>query len=108
MIKTINSLVEFQHDAVLSEDLVLVDFYAEWCNPCKHMSGVLDNLLPELEKTFKVYKVNVDILPELALEHQVTTIPTLFVYELGKCEMIDPDVDTEEWLMQSLNKWVNK
>lgn len=100
------SLLEFEKKVLQSDDLILVDFFANWCNPCKHMSSILDEILPEIGGTFTVYKVDVDKEPELTLQHNVTTIPTLFVYKNGDNKMIDPDVDTKEWLLESLKEWM--
>ena len=60
----------------IADGLVLVDFYADWCGPCKMIAPVLDELAQEVEKTAKVVKVNVDHCKEVAAEYQVMSIPT--------------------------------
>jgi thioredoxin 1 len=79
MIKYVKTEEEFNiHDGV-----VLVDFYADWCGPCKMVAPQLDKIqtdYPELT----ILKVDVDALPALANKHDVTNIPSLDVYEAGK------------------------
>lgn len=71
--------------AVLESDIpVLVDFYADWCGPCKMMSPVLDQLSNELEGQIKIGKVNVDDDPELAGQYKVMSIPNLVLIKNGQ------------------------
>ena len=66
-----------------SEKKVLVDFYADWCGPCRMVSPLVDEIGEEATD-FLVAKVNVDNEPELAAEFGVSTIPTLVVMKDGK------------------------
>ncbi len=66
----------------IADGLVLVDFYADWCGPCKMIAPVLDELAQEVEKTAKV--VNVDHCKEVAAEYQVMSIPTLILFKDGQ------------------------
>jgi thioredoxin 1 len=68
---------------LIREGLVLVDFYADWCGPCKMLGPVLDNLAEELKGKVKIVKVNVDELSEIAQEYGVMSIPTLILFENG-------------------------
>ncbi len=68
----------------IADGLVLVDFYADWCGPCKMIAPVLDELAQEVEKTAKVVKVNVDHCKEVAAEYQVMSIPTLILFKEGQ------------------------
>jgi len=62
---------------------VLVDFYAEWCGPCKMMSPILEQL--EKDNTeVKIVKVNVDEAQELAMQYEVMSIPTIYIFKQGK------------------------
>ena len=71
--------------AVLESDIpVLVDFYADWCGPCKMMSPVLDQLSNELEGQIKIGKVNVDDDPELAGQYKVMSIPNFVLIKNGR------------------------
>ena len=73
----------FEKEVLNSDKPVLLDFFANWCGPCKMIAPVLDEIAQERED-IKVCKVNVDEEPELAAQYQVVSIPTLFVMEKGK------------------------
>lgn len=66
-----------------SEQKVLLDFYAEWCNPCRMVSPLVDQIAEE-NPQYIVGKINVDNEPELARIFQVSSIPTLVVLQNGK------------------------
>lgn len=76
----------WQPEVLEAEIPVLVDFWAEWCGPCKAISPVLDELAGELADQLKIVKVNVDELPELAGQFGVRSIPTLLVIKSGNVE----------------------
>ena len=78
--KIIESVEEFEK--VIKEDKVLVDFYADWCGPCKMISPILEQVEKEEEVT--IVKVNVDELQDLATKYGVMTIPNLKLFEKGK------------------------
>ena len=75
---------EFEDEVVASEKPVLVDFWAEWCGPCKMLSPVLDEIAGELGETVKIAKVNVDDNQELAARFGVRAIPTLLFFKDGE------------------------
>ena len=68
----------------ISSGLVLVEFYADWCGPCKMIAPVLDELATELEGTVKIVKVNVDNCQSVAAEYKVMSIPTLILFKDGQ------------------------
>ena len=74
----------FNEEVVNSPTPVLVDFWAEWCGPCKMIAPVLEQLSAELQGKMKIAKVNVDESPQLAGQFNVMSIPTLLVFKGGK------------------------
>ncbi len=73
----------FEEEVLKADGKVLVDFYADWCGPCRMMSPVIDDIAKELDGTVKVGKVNVDNNQELAIKYDVMSIPTIMVFEKG-------------------------
>ncbi|MDR2482505.1 MAG: thioredoxin [Treponema sp.] len=73
----------FEDEVLRSSIPVLVDFWAEWCRPCRAISPLLEKLAEEYEGRVKVGKVNVDEQNELAGRHNVVSIPTLVLYKDG-------------------------
>ena len=73
----------FEEEVLKSQKPVLVDFYADWCGPCKMLSPVVDKVAEESED-IKVVKINVDEAQDLAMKYQVMSIPRLVVIKRGK------------------------
>lgn len=74
---------QFESEVLKAKGLVLVDFWAEWCMPCKMLSPVVDQIADEMPE-IKVCKVNIDEQPSLAAEYKVMSIPTLIMFKDGK------------------------
>ena len=73
----------FEEEVLKSEKTVLIDFYANWCGPCKMLSPIIEAVANENEE-IKVVKINVDNEQDLAIEYQVMSIPTIVVIKNGK------------------------
>lgn len=74
----------FEAEVLESELPVLVDFYADWCGPCKMMAPVVEKLAEEMAGQIKVGKLNVDDEPQLAQKYRVVSIPTFLVFQGGE------------------------
>lgn len=83
MAKIINSN-EFQNDVLNGDGAILVDFFAEWCGPCKMVAPVLEELSTELEGKARIFKVDVDKSGDLAEKYEITGVPTLIIFKDGK------------------------
>ena len=82
----------FQAEVLESAETVLVDFYADWCGPCKMLSPVVDEIAGEVSSC-KVVKLNVDEAPNVAARYNVMSIPTLMVFRQG--EAVDRSVGVQ-------------
>ncbi len=74
----------FRNEVMNSDKPVLLDFYAEWCGPCKMLSPVLHEIAEEKADVLKIGKINVDEQMELAQHFQVFSVPTLMLFKNGK------------------------
>ena len=72
------------NDIINGNDLVLVDFYADWCGPCKMMSPIQQEVKLNLKDAVKIIKVNVDQHQDLANHFMVRGVPTLMLFKTGK------------------------
>ena len=78
----------FEEEVLKSDKIVLIDFWASWCGPCRMMSPVVDEIAEEMNNTVKVCKVNIDEEQNLAVKYNVMSIPTFValkdVKEIGR------------------------
>ncbi len=101
MAKNVNDN-EFEGEVLKADGPVMVDFWAEWCGPCKAMSPLVDELSGEMGEKLKVVKVNIDESPEAPTKFGVRGIPTFMIFKGGQV------VDTRVGGMSKsqLSEWV--
>ncbi|MFV0287889.1 MAG: thioredoxin [Mycoplasmatales bacterium] len=87
----------------INDKLVIVDFYADWCGPCKMLEPILDELAKEIED-LKVVKVDVDEYQEIASEYDVMSMPTMLLFKEGK--LIDQKIGLTT--KEDLQTWIGK
>lgn len=75
---------DFENEVLNSDQVVLVDFWATWCGPCRAIAPTLETLADEYAGRAKIVKVDVDANPETAQRYGIRSIPTLFVFKNGE------------------------
>lgn len=94
----------FEEEVLKSDKPVLVDFYADWCGPCKMMAPVVEELAELYHGKAKVGKLNVDDNEDIAMKYGVMSIPTLLIIKNGSVEAKMIGVQKKEALMDALDK----
>ena len=74
----------FESEVVNSELPVLIDFWAEWCGPCKEIAPILDEINNEMDDKIKIVKINIDKNPNIPNQYGIQSIPTLIIFKKGE------------------------
>lgn len=91
-------------ETLQENDVVLVDFYADWCGPCKALHPALENLSQEFDGKVTIAKVNVDQNPGLSQKFGVRSIPALFYFKKGEVAGKQVGMQTQHVIAQNLNQ----
>ena len=95
----------FDADVLKSADPVLVDFWAEWCGPCRVIAPMLEEVATELQGKLKIVKLNVDENPQTASKYGIMSIPTLMIFKNGEMAARQvgaaPKQKLEAWITSS-------
>ena len=89
-----------------SQELLLVDFYADWCGPCQTLAPILDRVVAELDGKVSIYKVNVDKHPQLSQQFAIRSIPHLLLFKKGKILWRKGGLITNAELLKQLKAFV--
>ena len=92
----------FEEEVLKAEGPVIIDFYADWCGPCKMMSPIIDSIAEETNNA-KVGKINVDEAQDLAAMYNVMSIPTIIIFKDGKPYKKFVGVTSKENILNELN-----
>jgi len=92
-------------DQLVNQEVpVLVDFYADWCGPCKSMAPILKQLKSDLKDAISIIKINVDTNQRLAAKYQVQGVPTFMVFKKGKQIWRQSGMQTVAQLKQAISQ----
>ena len=98
---------QFENDVIKSSIPVIVDFWADWCGPCKQIGPILEEISDEKENLICIYKLNIDENPDTPQKYGVRGIPTLMIFKDG--QLLDTKVGSlsksllSEWINNTLN-----
>ena len=94
------------NEIINSDKPTLVDFYADWCGPCKVVSPIIEQTKNTLGDTATVLKINIDNNQEVARKYQIRSIPTLMIFKEGEVVWRQSGVPQKEMIVESVKKFI--
>ncbi|MCY1722866.1 thioredoxin [Prolixibacteraceae bacterium Z1-6] len=95
------------NNVINSNRPVLVDFYADWCGPCKQMPPILKQVKDELKEKVRIIKVDVDKNPNIATKYRIRSIPTLMLFKDGELKWTGMGVQSVNEIKKLVNQVIN-
>lgn len=100
------STENFDTEILKSNSLAVVDFFAEWCGPCKIMGPIIEKFYEKYKEKIIVAKVNVDESPDLSGKYQIMSIPTIILFKNGEVQHKEIGVISEDKLQNLINQYL--
>jgi thioredoxin 1 len=97
----------FDEEIATSPVPVMVEFWAEWCPPCKVIAPILDAIAADFQDRLRVFKVNSDERPELAARYEVMSVPTILVFSNGELRQRSIGARSRARLLEDLSEVIN-
>ena len=94
----------FEDKVLKTKDIVVCDFWAEWCGPCKQITPILEELANEFNDKVKIAKINIDNNPDIPTKYNIMSIPTLLLFKNG--ELVSNQVGLQE--KSTLSNWIKE